>query len=59
MRMTKEERRKLIEFLPIDHVKDGSVEYTKAVQEAIHACAGGTLEIPEYPVSVGELISDK
>ena len=42
----------LIDFLPRQCVRDGSVDYTTRVQAAIDASTGRTLRLPPFPVLV-------
>ena len=47
------ERSSLRDFLPDGFVLDGTVDYRGAVQAAIVACSGKTLELPEFPILIG------
>lgn len=42
----------LVDYLPVGHVKDASVDYTAAVQAALDAAANNTLVLPPFPVLV-------
>jgi hypothetical protein len=42
----------LLEFLPRNPVRDGSVDYTDRVQDALDAAAGRTLVLAPFPVRV-------
>lgn len=46
----RDSRRLLTEFMPADHVEDGSVDYSSAMRDGVFAAAGGTLVLPDYPI---------
>lgn len=49
---TEDSRWYLTEFLPVDHVQDGTIDYAGPLRDAVFAAAGGTLVLPHFPVRV-------
>ncbi len=50
---------RVVDFLPDNHVTDGTVDYRAELQQAISAAAGKRLELPGYPLFVGRAPGQK
>ncbi|MBL8863082.1 MAG: right-handed parallel beta-helix repeat-containing protein [Planctomycetes bacterium] len=44
-----------LDFLPRDHVRDGTLDYTAYLQAALDAAGGGVLVLPPFPLRVSRV----